>query len=175
MKGYLFSKNKIRFLILVTIQTMRTAGTVGVAILVNLLIDALQAAISTDSVEPLIRCAIICGIYAFTLGGIIFLSERVKAASIKHIMSNIRRDIAQGILCKNISEFQNNNSAGYITLLNQHVGTFEENYLKNMFSIYDSFIGMTIGVLLLLWINPIIAVISIIAMAIPILDRKSVV
>ena len=74
MKGYLFSKNKIRFLILVTIQTMRTAGTVGVAILVNLLIDAVQAAISTDSVEPLIRCAIICGIYAFTLGGIIFLS-----------------------------------------------------------------------------------------------------
>lgn len=172
MKAYLFSKNKIRFLILVTIQTMRTAGTVGVAILVNLLIDAVQTAISTDSVEPLIRCVIICGIYAFTLGGIIFLSERVKAASIKHIMSNIRRDIAQGILCKNISEFQNNNSAGYITLLNQHVGAFEENYLKNMFSIYDSFIGMTIGVLLLLWINPIIAVISIIAMAIPSLIPK---
>lgn len=172
MKTYLLFRNKFRFLILILLQTMRTAGTVGVAVLVNMLIDAVQTAVSTESVKPLTDCAVVCGIYAFVLGGIILMSERIKAANVRHIMLNIRRNIVHGVLCKSISDFQHNNSAEYITLLNQNAGVFEENYLKNLISIYDSFVSMVIAVILLVWINPLIAVISIAAMTIPSLIPK---
>lgn len=171
MERYLFYQNKIqdkiRFWTLILSQTIRTVGTVGVAVLVNLLIDAVQTAIVTESVKPLADGAMICGVYAFALGGVIFMSERLRAANVKHIMLNIRRGVVRGVLDKSIPEYQRKNSAEYITLLNQNLGTFEEGYLKNLISVYDSVVSILIAVTLLLWINPVIAVISIAAMAIP--------
>ncbi|MDE5590946.1 MAG: ABC transporter ATP-binding protein/permease [Acetatifactor sp.] len=167
MKKYLFYQNMIRLWALILLQTMRTAGTVGVAVLINMLIDAVQAAIAVKDVKTLIDCGIICSIYAFGLGGVILAAERLKAANIRHIMLNLRRGIVHGALDKRISDYQGRNSAEYITLLNQNLGTFEESYLKNLLSVYDSAIGILIAVILLVWIDPFIAVISIAAMAIP--------
>lgn len=172
MKRYLFYRNRARLFVLVLLQTAQMAGTVGVAVLINLLIDTVQAAIEAGSAEPLINCAGLCGIYALVLGGIIFISEKMKAANLKHIMLGIRQGILHGILEKNISDYQGKNSAEYITLLGQNLNTFEESYLKNLISIYDSAVGILIAVILLLWINPVIAVISVAAMAIPSLIPK---
>lgn len=172
MKQYLLYKNRARLVLLILLQTLRTFGTVGVAILINYLIDSVSLAITSGQLSTLARCAIICCAYAMLLGMVIFFGEKIKAVSIKHIMLNIREGILNGILNKNISELQNTNSAEYITLLNQNLSVFEENYLKNLLSIYESFVGILIAVVFLIYINPIIAVISIITMAIPSLIPK---
>ncbi len=172
MRKYLLYKNKTRLVFLVLLQTIRMFGTVGVAILINYLIDSVSLAITSGQLSTLARCAAICCAYAALLGMVIFFSEKIKAVSVKHIMLNVREGILNGILNKNISELQNTNSAEYITLLNQNLSVFEENYLKNLLSIYESFVGILIAVVFLIYINPIIAVISIIAMAIPSLIPK---
>lgn len=59
------------------------------------------------------------------------------------------------------------NSAEYIALLNQNLGTLEENYIKNVFSLLESGICILTAICLLILINPVIAVISIISMTVP--------
>lgn len=172
MYKYLLYKNRARLVLLILLQTLRTLGTVGVAVLINYLIDSVSLAITSGQLSTLARCAIICCAYALLLGLVIFFGEKIKAENIKHIMLHIREGIMNGILNKNIAELQNTNSAEYITLLNQNLSVFEENYLKNLLSIYESLVGILIAVVLLIYINPIIAVISIIAMAIPSLIPK---
>lgn len=167
MQAYVFYQNKIRVAIFMAVQTMRTIGTVGVAVLINLLIDAVSAAVAAQNVAPLMNCMLVCCLYAFTLGAVIFLSESLKAANIKHIMLRIRGGIMRGVLEKDLSDYQQKNSAEYIAFFSQNLSDFEENYLQNLVSIYDSFTGMVIAVFLLFYINPFIAVISIAAMSIP--------
>ena len=167
MQAYVFYQNKIRVAIFMAVQTMRIIGTVGVAVLINLLIDAVSAAVAAQNVAPLMNCMLVCCLYAFTLGAVIFLSERLKAANIKHIMLRIRGGIMRGVLEKDLSDYQQKNSAEYIAFFSQNLSDFEENYLQNLVSIYDSFTGMVIAVFLLFYINPFIAVISIAAMSIP--------
>ncbi len=84
----------------------------------------------------------------------------------------MRQCIASGIFRKSIPDFRATNSAEYLTLLNQNLGVFEENYLKNLLTIYNSFISIFIAVILLIYINPLIAIISIIAKSIPSLLPK---
>lgn len=167
MQAYVFYQNKIRVVIFMAVQTMRIIGTVGVAVLINLLIDAVSAAVAAQNVAPLMNCMLVCCLYAFTLGAVIFLSESLKAANIKHIMLRIRGGIMRGVLEKDLSDYQQKNSAEYIAFFSQNLSDFEENYLQNLVSIYDSFTGMVIAVFLLFYINPFIAVISIAAMSIP--------
>lgn len=167
MKFYFLCENKLHLSLLLILQTIRTAGSVGVAILINHLINAVSTAITNKDVSSLIYWGIICVIYAFTLGGIILLTEKTKTATMKGIMMTLRRHILHEILNKSISHHQGKNSAQYMTLLSQNLGTFEEQYLKNSLSIYDSFLSILMAVLLLLWINPMIAAISIGAMSIP--------
>lgn len=167
MKFYFLCENKLHLSLLLILQTIRTAGTVGVAILINHLINAVSTAITNKDVSSLIHWGIICIIYAFTLGGIILLTEKTKTATMKGIMMTLRRHILHEVLNKSISHHQGKNSAQYMTLLSQNLGTFEEQYLKNSLSIYDSFLSILMAVLLLLWINPMIAAISISAMSIP--------
>lgn len=172
MRKYLLYKNRARLVLLILFQTLRTFGTVGVAVLIHYLIDSVSLAITSGQLSALFRCAGVCCAYALLLGLVILFSEKINAAGIKHIMLHIREEIMSGILNKNISELQNTNSAEYITLFNQNLGVLEENYLKNLLSIYESLVGILIAVVLLVYIHPIIAVIAILAMTIPSLIPK---
>ena len=172
MNAYVFYKNKFRLGIFMVFQTIRIVGTVGVAVLINLLIDAVSVSVAGQTVKPLMNCILICCLYALALGAVIFLSERLMAANIKHIMLQIRSGIMKGILRKSMAEYQQKNSAEYIAFFTQNLGTFEEHYLKNLVSIYDSLVSIAIAMFLLFYINPFIAVISVAAMSIPSLIPK---
>lgn len=172
MRQYLFYKNRARLVLLILLYTLRTFGTVGVALLINYLIDSVSLAMASGQISALARCAILCCTYALLLGLVIFCSEKVKAAGIRHIMLQIRKEVMNGILSKSISELQNTNSAEYMTLFDQHLNVFEENYLKNLLSIYESLVGILIAAALLIYIDPVIAFISVIAMVIPSLLPK---
>ena len=167
MRKHILSNNKLRIALLLTLQTLQTFGTVGIALVINYLIDAIASAISTGNHASLIPALLSCFTYAVLLGLIIFLSERYKTTTTRHIMLKLRHSVVKGLLNKSIPDFQSTNSAEYITLLNQNISTLEENYLQMLLSIYESIISILISALMLIYINPIIAVISIVAMAIP--------
>lgn len=172
MKKYFFSKNRCRTVALLFFACLKTIGMVGVAVILSVQIDAISRAISTGNVKSLTGCAVICFIYAIVLGLTIFIAERLKGTWIKQTMLSIRQDVFHGIMDKTIPDYNSKNSAEYIALLNQNLGTFEENYFKNAISILESCVSILVAVVLLLYINPIIAVISIMAMAVPSLIPK---
>lgn len=171
MKKYIVN-HKFQCLQLLFFTFLKTIGTVGVAAILSVLIDTISASIAAQNASPLVHCGYICFLYAIALGGIVLLTERLKAAYVKAVMLSIRQDTFHGILAQSIGDYSNKNSAEYITLLNQSLGTLEENYLKNLFSIGEALISIAASVLLLLCINPVIAIISILAMSIPSLIPK---
>ena len=79
----------------------------------------------------------------------------------------MRNILARGTLQANISDYENTGNASYVTTFNQNFSIIEEKVLQNRISILDSIICIVFAVILLLYMNPIIAVVSIIAMSIP--------
>lgn len=172
MKKYFLQKNRCRTVALLLFACLKTIGTVGVAVVLSVQIDAISRAISSGNVKSLTECAVICFIYATALGLTIFIAERLKGAWVKQTMLSIRQDVFHGIIGKTLSDYNSRNSAEYITLLNQNLSTFEESYFKNAISIFESCVSILVAVVLLVYINPIIAVISIMAMTVPSLIPK---
>lgn len=167
MRRYLTHNNRRYFAALILLQTLQTAATVGIALLLNYLIDEVSSAISTGETGGLLRCAEVCCCFAVMIGVVVFLTEKIKAVNIRRIMTHVRRDMMAGIFRKRIPEFQQSNTAEYTTILNQNMSTFEESYLKNTMAIYESIVSIVFSAMALIYINPAVAVISIAAMSIP--------
>lgn len=172
MKKYLFGKNFICTLSMAILQALRTFGTIGVAALINYVIDTVAKAIENSNPEQLYPCMAICSIYALLLGITVLLSDRTKALTIRRIMTDVRNDIMHGIMEMDISKFNKENSAHYITILGQNLSSLEDNYFKNIIAIFTDCIGIVFAVILLFRINPLVAIVSIAAMAIPSLIPK---
>ncbi len=172
MREMITRNNRGRLAALLLVRTLRTFGAVGVAVLLNILIDAVFAALTSGKTDRLLWCAAFCCVYALFFGAVIYADERWKASAVSHSMRSVRGCVMEGILGKELPEFQAENSARYLALLGQNLSTFEENYLKNLLSIYDSIVSMAAAAAMLIWIDPLIAGISIAAMSIPSLIPK---
>ncbi len=172
MREMITRNNRGRLAALLLVRTLRTFGTVGVAVLLNILIDAVFAALTSGKTDRLLWCAAFCCVYALFFGAVIYADERWKASAVSHSMRSVRGCVMEGILGKELPEFQAENSARYLALLGQNLSIFEENYLKNLLSIYDSIVSMAAAAAMLIWIDPLIAGISIAAMSIPSLIPK---
>ena len=79
----------------------------------------------------------------------------------------MRNALANGTLQTDIAEYANTGSASYVTAFNQNFSIIEEKVLQNRIYLLDSIINIVLAVIALLWMNPVIAVISIAAMAVP--------
>ncbi len=149
------------------VQVVLTLFSVGVALLLNYLIDTVSSSIATKTTDGLYVCAAVCAAYALTLGLLTFLNGRTKATCTRRIMTDLRSEVGRGILVANRCGASEKNSGDYLTLLNQNISSFEEGYLKNWFEVISSFTSIIIGAVLLVLINPLVALISIVAMSIP--------
>lgn len=172
MNKHLFQNNKVILALLFLFDCLKTVGSVGVAILLSVQIDEIYYSISSGDTNGLKRYTLICVLYALAVGMTIVLSKLIEAAYIRRSMISIRHNVFQSIMNQPITKYQSKNSAEYITLLNQNLSTFEEKYLKNIFAVFESCISIIVAILLLVFINPKIAFISIIAMSIPSLIPK---
>ena len=106
-------------------------------------------------------------LYAVCLGVLVFLSNRYKACYIRKRLLEMRTVLADGTLQSSIANYEETGNASYVTAFNQNFSIIEEKVLQNRISILDSVICIVFAVLVLLYMNPLISVISIAAMAIP--------
>lgn len=160
-------KIKWENILLFFLELLVNIATVGVAILLNALIDAAQISTTSGNTYYLQKTLLISILYAVCLGILIFLSNRYKAYYIRKCLLEMRNILARGTLQANISDYENTGNASYVTTFNQNFSIIEEKVLQNRISILDSVICIVFAVILLLYMNPIIAVVSIIAMSIP--------
>lgn len=163
----MMKKIKWENILLFFLELLVNMATVGVSILLNALIDAAQISITSGNTYYLQKTLLISILYAVCLGILIFLSNRYKACYIRKCLLEMRNILARGTLQANISDYENTGNASYVTTFNQNFSIIEEKVLQNRISILDSIICIVFAVILLLYMNPIIAVVSIIAMSIP--------
>ena len=167
MKSYIYQKNKLLTAIMAVVTFLHTAAQAMVALMISRIIDTINESISTGSTAQIPHIAILCVIFALFVGGVVFASMYIQGLWIKKIMLQLKNSLFHGMLHQPMATHQNRNSAENLTLLTQSVGTFEENYLKNSIKIFESALSIVIAVVLLFTINPLVAVISIVAMCIP--------
>ena len=163
----MMKKIKWENILLFFLELLVNIATVGVAILLNALIDAAQISTTSGNTYYLQKTLLISILYAVCLGILIFLSNRYKAYYIKKYLLDMRNSLAKGTLQASISDYEKTGNASYVTTFNQNFSIIEEKVLQNRISILDSIICIVFAVILLLYMNPIIAVVSIIAMSIP--------
>lgn len=149
------------------LQLLVNMATVGAAVLLNALIDAAEISITSGDAGCLQDILIVSVLYAVCTGILVYLSNRYKARYARKCLLQMRKMLAKGTLQTGIAGYEETGSASYVTAFNQNFSIIEEKVVQNRISILDSVICIVLAVLVLLWMNPLIAVISIAAMAIP--------
>ena len=149
------------------LQLLVNMATVGVAVLLNVLIDAAEISITNKDTSYLQNILIVSVLYAVCMGILVYLSNRYKAYYVRKCLLRMRKTLANGTLQTDIADFEKTGSASYVTAFNQNFSIIEEKVLQNRIAILDSIICIVLAVLVLLCMNPLMAVISIAAMAIP--------
>lgn len=167
MRRYIFCKNKLLTATMAVVTVMHTAAQAMVALMISWIIDTINEIIFTGDTSPIASIAILCVVFAVFVGIVVFSSMYLQGLWIKKIMLKLKNSLFHGMLHQPMDTYQNCNSAVNLTLLTQSVGTFEENYLKNSIKIFESAFSIVMAVVLLFTINPLVAVISIVAMCIP--------
>lgn len=156
-----------KYVPLFILELLTNAASVGVAILLNALIDAAQASIISKNTGHLQDVLTVSILYAVCTGLLVYLSRRYKAYFIRDSLLQMRNALADGTLQTGIAEYEHTGSAAYVTAFNQNFSILEEKALQNRIFLLDSMISIVFAFLVLIWMNPVIAVISIAAMAVP--------
>lgn len=164
---YVFGKNKLLTAIMAVVTVLHTAVQAMVALMISRIIDTINEIIFTGNTGLIAHIAILCVVFALFVGVVVFTSMYMQGLWIKKIMLQLKTSLFRGMLHQPMATHQNHSSAQDLTLLTQSVGTFEENYLKNSIKIFESAVSIVMAVVLLFTINPLVAVISIVAMCIP--------
>ena len=103
----MMKKIKWENILLFFLELLVNMATVGVAILLNALIDAAQISITSGNTLTICkRLLLISILYAVCLGILIFLSNRYKACYIRKCLLEMRNILARGTLQANISDYE---------------------------------------------------------------------
>lgn len=163
MRKYVLGENKIWFILTILLKTLQTIAALGVAIILSILIDT----INQQRVDAFIQMLCISIAYATMVGLITWLSMSVEAKFRKKALYNIRKDVMQGVLHQTIVEFQKENSAAYISLFNHNLTIIEDNYFKNIITIFGSITMIVFAVIILFSLNWIVAIVALLFSIIP--------
>lgn len=167
MKSYFTHKNNTRFVMALFLQTIQTLLIVLVAVLLSILIDAVSNSIQTGNTAPLMKILLICIVYAVLLGLAVFCTGRQKSCCIMNAMTTLKKDVMTAILNKEIVSYQAEAKGAYLSMLSHNMSLVEENYFKNIFTIYESLLGMVLAAIVLFLTNPIVALFSLACTCIP--------
>ena len=121
-------KIKWEHILLFFLELLVNMATVGVAILLNALIDAAQISITSQDAHHLQKVLFISILYAVCLGVLVFLSNRYKACYIRKRLLEMRTVLADGTLQSSIANYEETGNASYVTAFNQNFSIIQEPY-----------------------------------------------
>lgn len=141
-------------------------SSMGIALLLSALLDAATAAVAVGDVSPVVRLALTSCLYALVLGALRLASDALRALIVRDAMVNIREGAARGMIagasCGRVCD-----SAEQLTVLGQNMDVLENDCITGSLGILESVFQITIGCIMLVLINPLVALISLAGMALP--------
>ena len=141
-------------------------SSMGIALLLSALLDAATAAVAVGDVSPMVHLALASCLYALVLGALSLASDVLRALIVRDAMVNIRERAARGMIagasCGRVCD-----SAEQLTVLGQNMDVLENDCITGSLGILESVFKITIGCIMLVLINPLVALISLAGMALP--------
>ena len=141
-------------------------SSMGIALLLSALLDAATAAVAVGDVSPVVHLALTSCLYALALGALRLASDALRALIVRDAMVNIREGAARGMIagasCGRVCD-----SAEQLTVLGQNMDVLENDCITGSLGILESVFQITIGCIMLVLINPLVALISLAGMALP--------
>lgn len=141
-------------------------SSMGIALLLSALLDAATAAVAAGDVSPMMHLALASCLYALVLGALSLASDALRALIVRNAMVNIREGAARGMIagasCGRVCD-----SAEQLTVLGQNMDVLENDCITGSLGILESVFKIAIGCIMLVLINPLVALISLAGMALP--------
>ena len=141
-------------------------SSMGIALLLSALLDATTAAVAAGDVSPMVHLALASCLYALVLGALSLASDVLRALIVRDAMVNIREGAARGMIagasCGRVCD-----SADQLTVLGQNMDVLENDCITGSLGILESVFKIAIGCIMLVLINPLVALISLAGMALP--------
>ena len=141
-------------------------SSMGIALLLSALLDAATAAVAVGDVSPMMHLALASCLYALVLGALSLASDVLRALIVRDAMVNIREGAARGMIagasCGRVCD-----SAEQLTVLGQNMDVLENDCITGSLGILESVFKIAIGCIMLVLINPLVALISLAGMALP--------
>lgn len=141
-------------------------SSMGIALLLSALLDAATAAVAVGDVSPMVHLALASCLYALVLGALSLASDVLRALIVRDAMANIREGAARGMIagasCGRVCD-----SAEQLTVLGQNMDVLENDCITGSLGILESVFKIAIGCIMLVLINPLVALISLAGMALP--------
>ena len=141
-------------------------SSMGIALLLSALLDSATAAVAVGDVSPMVHLALTSCLYALVLGALRLASDALRALIVRDAMVNIREGAARGMIagasCGRVCD-----SAEQLTVLGQNMDVLENDCITGSLGILESVFKIAIGCIMLVLINPLVALISLAGMALP--------
>ena len=168
MVKYIF-RRKFLYMFLIIVMLLSSLLSVRVAFIAGNIIDLLSDNNFTNSLfNILVKSFLILILWV----GVNFIGNVIKAKLLKGIMLDFKADVFTKISNLSITEFQNNTSTYYVSIINNDINTLEENYFNHILSIVSEILLLFISIITLFTINIYIALIAIATSIIPLLIPK---
>lgn len=164
MRRYLF-KNKLWFL----------------AYAITMIINSIVITYSAFLIERIVNCAIngeltllkqqvkYSIIYIFALFIIEYIRRTCRSIYLKESVFDLKKDLFDNLIDQDLITFSKENSAKYISVLNNDVKMVEDNYFDNVFVIIRSVTMLATAVIFMICINIYIGILAILLSLMPIL------
>ena len=137
---------------------INTAVIVSVALFLQYVLDAVAEA---DG-ERLLGAALVGLVYIIVLFMVEWGRRRIAARYIMKTMLRLKSDLFSGIMGIRTADISRTNSAEYISIMNNDLNLVETNYFTTLFTTAQFAMSMVFAVAMLTWLNPFVAMITVI-------------
>ena len=165
MISFFNKKHQFKFVIIIAIITTISALNIAYPLIIK---DLLNASIDLDmsglfsNIKILIIVTIVILIFEL-------LHKLVRAGYINDIALYLRRNICSGILNMSFKQFNEKNSASYVSILNNNVDMVTSDYYNQLVDIFQSIATIGFGVVALLSLDFTLAILVILSNVLPLL------
>ncbi len=160
MKNYkyylkIFEKSRMLFLICLITSLLAAAASAGVALLLKKIIDIAVKGDLSRFYNALSLSLAYLAVFAL----IYYTNSLMSKILIKNVIRNMRKSIFGGIFRRSYQDFNEVNSADYISVLTNDIKMVEDNYINSLMQIIENIMLFIFTLGLLIAISPLITLI----------------
>lgn len=127
---------------------------------------------NTGKYSSLNQACIIIFFYLLFYSFISWCTRRIKATYITNTMYYLKKDLFHSLMKHDIKKFSETNYSDYISIFNNDLSLLEKNYFDSLFIIIKNAVILIFSCIMLIYIQPIVALVGIILSCLPFLVTK---